>query len=103
MSTLLQLKDAQLSFGSDPILDRAEFNIEHGERVCIVGRNGAGKSSLMKVIDQEIQLDGGSLVMSSVCRKTHLRSLLLAFTISLLRGLPKQANCCNVFISLVPS
>lgn len=66
MSTLLQLKDAQLSFGSDPILDRAEFNLEHGERVCIVGRNGAGKSSLMKVIDQEIQLDGGSLVMSSV-------------------------------------
>lgn len=66
MSTLLQLKDAQLSFGSDPILDHADFSIEHGERVCIVGRNGAGKSSLMKVIDKEITLDGGSLVMSGI-------------------------------------
>ncbi|RUO34951.1 ABC transporter ATP-binding protein [Aliidiomarina soli] len=61
MTTLLQLKDAQLSFGSDPILDHADFAIEHGERVCIVGRNGAGKSSLMKIIDGEVQLDGGSL------------------------------------------
>ena len=66
MSTLLQLKDAQLSFGSDPILDHADFSVAHGERVCIVGRNGAGKSSLMKVIDKEIGLDGGSLVMSGI-------------------------------------
>lgn len=66
MSTLLQLKDAQLSFGSDPILDHADFVIEQGERVCIVGRNGAGKSSLMKIIDGEIMLDGGSLNMSGV-------------------------------------
>ncbi|MCL5051480.1 ABC transporter ATP-binding protein [Aliidiomarina maris] len=66
MSTLLQLKDAQLSFGSDPILDHADFAIEDGERVCIVGRNGAGKSSLMKVIDKEVLLDGGTLNMSGI-------------------------------------
>lgn len=66
MSALLQIKDAQLSFGSEPILDHADFTIDHGERVCIVGRNGAGKSSLMKVIDGEVQLDGGSVIMSGV-------------------------------------
>lgn len=66
MSTLLQLKDAQLSFGSDPILDHADFSIEDGERVCIVGRNGAGKSSLMKIIDKEVALDGGTLLMSGI-------------------------------------
>ena len=38
MSTLLQLKDAQLSFGSDPILDHADFSVEHGERVWMAAR-----------------------------------------------------------------
>lgn len=66
MSTLLQLKDAQLSFGSDPILDHADFIVEQGERVCIVGRNGAGKSSLMKVISADLQLDGGSIIAPGI-------------------------------------
>ncbi|MCC5878751.1 MAG: ABC transporter ATP-binding protein [Idiomarina sp.] len=66
MSTLLQLKNAQLSFGAEPILDHADFVVEHGERVCIVGRNGAGKSSLMKIIDGELQLDAGSLNVSGI-------------------------------------
>lgn len=66
MSTLLQLQDAQLSFGAEPILDHTDFVVEQGERVCIVGRNGAGKSSLMKVIDGDISLDGGNLNLSGI-------------------------------------
>lgn len=66
MSTLLQLKDAQLSFGAEPILDHTDFVVEQGERVCIVGRNGAGKSSLMKIIDGDIALDGGKLNISGI-------------------------------------
>lgn len=66
MSALLQLKDAQLAFGSEPILDHTELTIEQGERVCIVGRNGAGKSSLLKIIDGEISLDGGTLLLGNI-------------------------------------
>lgn len=66
MSTLLQLKDAMLSFGSDPILDHASLVVEQGERVCIVGRNGAGKSSLMKIISGDVLLDSGSVSASGV-------------------------------------
>ncbi|RUO25704.1 ABC transporter ATP-binding protein [Aliidiomarina minuta] len=66
MSTLLQLKDAMLSFGSDPILDHANLVVEQGERVCIVGRNGAGKSSLMKIISGDVLLDSGAVSASGV-------------------------------------
>ena len=42
---LIRIAKAQLAFGSHPILDNADAVIESGERVCIVGRNGAGKST----------------------------------------------------------
>ncbi len=47
---LLRLDDASLAFGSLPLLDHASLQVEAGERVCIVGRNGAGKSSLMRLV-----------------------------------------------------
>jgi ATP-binding cassette subfamily F protein uup len=58
---LVRIIDAQLSFGTIPILDKAEFKISSGERVCIVGRNGTGKSTLMQVIEGTIPLDGGEI------------------------------------------
>lgn len=56
---LIRISDAQLAFGTHPLLNGASAVIESGERVCIVGRNGAGKSSLLKVLDGEILLDDG--------------------------------------------
>jgi ATP-binding cassette subfamily F protein uup len=56
---LIRITGAQLAFGTHPLLNNAEMTIESGERICIVGRNGAGKSSLLKVIDKQIQLDDG--------------------------------------------
>ena len=58
---LVRLSNAQLAFGSNPILNHVDFQINAGERVCIVGRNGAGKSSLLKVISGDQSLDDGKL------------------------------------------
>jgi ATP-binding cassette subfamily F protein uup len=58
---LLTLLDGQLAFGELPLLDRAAFSMESGERIGLIGRNGTGKSSLLSVIDGRISLDGGEL------------------------------------------
>ncbi|MDP8184263.1 ABC transporter ATP-binding protein [Phocoenobacter skyensis] len=60
---LLNLSNACLGFGDQPLLDHSELHIEPNERVCLVGRNGAGKSTLMKVLAGEIKLDDGSLIV----------------------------------------
>ncbi len=58
---LVRLSNAQLAFGTDPILNKVDVQINAGERVCIVGRNGAGKSSLLKVISGDLVLDDGKV------------------------------------------
>lgn len=60
---LLFLRDISLSFGAAPLLDKISFQLEPQERVCIVGRNGEGKSTLLKVIEGLIQADGGSRIV----------------------------------------
>jgi ABC transport system ATP-binding/permease protein len=60
--SLITLRDATLSFGSAPLLDHVNFTIERGERVCIVGRNGEGKSTLLKVVEGLHGLDAGEVV-----------------------------------------
>jgi len=57
--TLLTLVDAELAFGLHPLLDRAGLVLEDGERIGLIGRNGTGKSSLLKVIAGQIALDDG--------------------------------------------
>jgi ABC transport system ATP-binding/permease protein len=61
MAALINLEKIYLSFGSDPLLDEVAFNIQPGERVCLIGRNGAGKSSFLKVIDNSIEADSGKI------------------------------------------
>ncbi|MGC9386397.1 MAG: ATP-binding cassette domain-containing protein [Hydrogenovibrio sp.] len=59
----LFLRDTHLSFGSHKLLDGISFKIEPNERVCIVGRNGEGKSTLLKVIEGHIQADDGHRIL----------------------------------------
>ncbi len=59
---LIVLRNVSLSYGAAPLLDGVELSIERGERVCLVGRNGAGKSSLMKLIAGEQLPDSGEIV-----------------------------------------
>ncbi|SEI64974.1 ATP-binding cassette, subfamily F, uup [Allopseudospirillum japonicum] len=59
--TLVRLEKAHLAFGLHPLLDNVDLVIEKGERIGLIGRNGAGKSSLLKVMSGELILDSGQL------------------------------------------
>jgi ABC transport system ATP-binding/permease protein len=65
---LLTLRNAELAYGLHPLLDRAQFAIEAGERVGLIGRNGTGKSSLLKVIAGSAALDEGELAIQDGLR-----------------------------------
>lgn len=58
---VLTLSEAQLSWGDLPVLDKADFSLQEGERVCLIGRNGTGKTSLLKVLSRLVPLDEGEL------------------------------------------
>ncbi|TLU66232.1 ABC transporter ATP-binding protein [Thalassotalea litorea] len=62
---IIRITNAELAFGDDKILANTELRIKSSERVCLVGRNGAGKSSLLKIINQDQLLDDGQLVFSN--------------------------------------
>jgi ABC transport system ATP-binding/permease protein len=62
---LLSLKNASLHLGSTIMLDRANLSLEAGERLCLMGRNGTGKSTLLRVIAGEARLDGGEIQRAS--------------------------------------
>jgi ATP-binding cassette subfamily F protein uup len=58
---LIRLRDVSLSFGGEPLLERLNFQVDEHERVCLVGRNGVGKSTLLKLIIQAIVPEEGSI------------------------------------------
>ena len=58
--SLIRIEDASIEFGDNPLLKNANFSIEENERVCLVGRNGAGKSSTFKAITGIINVKSGS-------------------------------------------
>lgn len=59
--SLFNLLDVSLAFGGPPVLDHVNFQVDPGERVCLVGRNGSGKSTLMRVIAGEMAPDTGNV------------------------------------------
>ena len=59
--TLLRFDDVSLDFGDQMILRDAELSIEGGERVCLIGRNGAGKSTTFKLITGQLEPDRGEI------------------------------------------
>ncbi|MBA4374319.1 MAG: ABC transporter ATP-binding protein [Thermodesulfovibrio sp.] len=59
---LVSLQGVSLAFGGPEVLDRVSLQIEPGERVCLVGRNGEGKSTLLKIISGEISPDSGEVL-----------------------------------------
>jgi len=62
--SLLRFDEISLDFGELKILSKADFSIESGERVCMIGRNGAGKSTTLKLITGELEADRGEVVRS---------------------------------------
>lgn len=69
---VISLSDAQLAFGHVALLDHAEFSLETGERIGLIGRNGAGKSSLLKILNGNSKLDDGLLVMQQGLRLAYV-------------------------------
>lgn len=69
---LLGMQDINIAFGGPPVLDNANFSIERGERVCLLGRNGAGKSTVMKLLDGTIKPDTGTIVRQTGVSVTRL-------------------------------
>ncbi|GEK52525.1 ATP-binding cassette domain-containing protein [Vreelandella venusta] len=59
--TLLRLEQLQLAYGTQVLLNRADLTVEKGERLALVGRNGTGKSTLLKLVAGDIHADDGSI------------------------------------------
>src|SRR5256885_5452289 len=58
---LLQLSQLSLAYGHVPLLDRVDFVVEPGERIGLIGRNGTGKSTLLKIIEGVAAADDGKV------------------------------------------
>ncbi|SMG41486.1 ATP-binding cassette domain-containing protein [Fibrobacter sp. UWB13] len=65
---ILSVHNILLRFGGPPLLDNVSFDIEAGDRICLVGRNGEGKSTLLKVLTGEMEANSGEIV-----KKTGLK------------------------------
>ena len=59
--SLIRLRNIQVSFGGPAILENINMSIDAGERLCLLGRNGTGKSTLLKVISGEVKAESGDL------------------------------------------
>ena len=62
---ILSVQNILLRFGGPPLLDNVSFDIEAGDRICLVGRNGEGKSTLLKVLTGEMETNSGEIVKKS--------------------------------------
>ena len=69
---LISLLNAQLAFGHVPLLDHADFALEGSERVGLIGRNGAGKSSLLRILGALERADGGELQLQQGLRVAYV-------------------------------
>jgi ATP-binding cassette subfamily F protein uup len=70
--TLIALNHVSLAFGHLPLLDAATLQIERGERIAVLGRNGAGKSSLLRIVSGEQPPDAGSVWIEPGVRVARL-------------------------------
>jgi ABC transport system ATP-binding/permease protein len=64
----ITLDKASLAFGHVALLDHADFQLDEGERVGLIGRNGGGKSSMMRVLAAQGTLDDGQVWRAPTAR-----------------------------------
>ena len=69
---LLSLKNLSLNLGSTVLLDRVDLTLERGERLCLVGRNGGGKSTLLKLVSGSVHSDSGEIIRAANLRVAQL-------------------------------
>ena len=73
MTPIFYIKDGNLSFADKTVLSSLDLYVYPGDKICLVGRNGSGKSSLMKVIAGEYELDSGELFKNPVTDIGYLK------------------------------
>jgi ABC transport system ATP-binding/permease protein len=76
---LLTLDSVGLSYGHLPLFERADLRIEPGERIALIGRNGSGKSSLLRVLSGETPPDSGAIWRAPAVRIARLEQDVLAY------------------------
>lgn len=69
---LISVKNLTLRFGVPALLDGVSFDIGEGERICLVGRNGEGKSTLLKILGREMAADSGDIVCKNGLRVARM-------------------------------
>lgn len=69
---LLSLQDVNIGFGRPLLIEHANLQIERGEKVCLLGRNGTGKSTLLKLINGDLLPDSGEIVRQKGMHTAYL-------------------------------
>jgi len=69
---LLSAQNLFLRFGGPPLLDGVSFDIEPGDRVCLMGRNGEGKSTILKILSGDMEAGSGEIIKRSGLKITRL-------------------------------
>ena len=69
---LVSLREVSVAFGGPAVLDSVSLSVEKGERSCVTGRNGEGKSTLLKVIAGLLEPDGGEVIREKGCRIAYV-------------------------------
>ena len=69
---ILTINDLSHAFGGPPVLDDVNLQIDAGDRVCLVGRNGSGKSTFMRLLAGEMESDTGTIVRANGARVARL-------------------------------
>lgn len=87
---MLRLQEVSLEFGDVPILKEANFSIDPKERVCLLGRNGAGKSSLLNLLTEKYVPDHGEVQKRRHLRISQLEQTLLSTSTETVRDVVKQ-------------
>ncbi len=105
---LLKLDNVSLAYGSRPLLNRVSLAIDEGERVSLVGRNGEGKSSLLRLLIGETLPDEGTFWVRPGARVAHLAQDIVALGNERVAdvvagGLPEVANALAEYHELVQS
>ena len=70
--TILTLSEASLAYGDLTLLNQVELQVAVGERICLIGRNGTGKSTLFKVLCDMVDMDDGEIWRKDTLRIAYL-------------------------------
>ena len=69
---LISLQEISVAFGGPLLFDKLSLQVEPGERIALLGRNGVGKTTLMKVMAGQVSIDEGEIVYQKGIQVTHL-------------------------------